>query len=61
MVCVKSCPVHAISGEKGSTPTIDQTECVKCGTCADSCPFSAIEKVPGRIANQPVKLEEGCY
>ncbi len=60
MVCVKSCPVHAISGEKGFTPNINQTACVKCGTCADSCPFSAIEKVPGRIVDQPVKLEEGC-
>jgi NADH-quinone oxidoreductase subunit F len=60
MVCVKSCPVQAISGEKGSTPTIDQTICVKCGTCAVSCPFGAIEKVPGRIADESVKLEEGC-
>lgn len=59
MVCVKSCPVQAISGEKGSTPTIDPTNCIKCGTCADDCPFGAIEKVPGIIANQSVKLEEG--
>jgi len=59
MVCVKSCPVQAISGEKGSTPTIDPTNCIKCGTCADDCPFDAIEKLPGIIANQSVKLEEG--
>ena len=60
MVCVKSCPVQAISGEKGSTPTIDQTKCFKCGTCIANCPFGAIEKVPGRIVNQSVKLEEAC-
>jgi len=60
MVCVKSCPVQAISGEKGSTPTIDQTKCFKCGTCIANCPFGAIEKVLGRIVNQSVKLEEAC-
>lgn len=60
MACVKSCPVQAISGEQGSTPTINQIQCIKCGTCAASCPFDAIEKVPGRIVSQFVKLEEGC-
>ncbi len=59
LVCVKSCPVQAISGEKGSTPTIDRTVCVKCGTCADACPFDAITKIPGRICEKSVKLEEG--
>jgi len=60
LVCVKSCPVQAISGEKGSTPTIDRTKCVKCGTCADACPFDAITKVPGMICGKSVKLEECC-
>jgi NADH-quinone oxidoreductase subunit F len=59
LVCAKNCPVQAISGEKGSMPTIDQTKCIKCGTCLDSCPFGAIEKVPGRICGKSVKLEEG--
>ena len=58
LVCAKCCPVKAISGEKGSTPTIDHTKCIKCGTCAASCPFGAIEKVPGRPVEQSVKLEE---
>jgi NADH-quinone oxidoreductase subunit F len=60
LVCVKSCPVQAISGEKGSTPTIDRAICVKCGTCADVCPFDAIEKVPGKVCEQAMKVEEGC-
>jgi formate hydrogenlyase subunit 6/NADH:ubiquinone oxidoreductase subunit I len=60
MVCVRSCPVQALSGEKGSAPTIDPARCVKCGTCADSCPFGAIGKVAGRVADESVKLEEGC-
>ena len=59
LVCVKSCPVQAISGEKGSTPAIDRMMCIKCGTCADACPFDAIAKVPGRICEKSVKLEEG--
>jgi NADH-quinone oxidoreductase subunit F len=58
-VCVKSCPVEALSGEKGSAPVIDQTKCIKCGTCLDSCPFGAIEKVPGRVCKKSVKVEEG--
>jgi NADH:ubiquinone oxidoreductase subunit F (NADH-binding)/NAD-dependent dihydropyrimidine dehydrogenase PreA subunit/(2Fe-2S) ferredoxin len=60
MVCVKSCPVEALSGEKGSAPTIDQLDCVKCGTCADTCPFGAIEKVAGRVADESLKVEEDC-
>ena len=60
LVCAKSCPVQAISGEKGSMPTIDRTKCVKCGTCADACPFDAITKVPGMICEKSVKLEECC-
>jgi ferredoxin len=59
LVCVKSCPMQAISGKRGSVPVVDQTKCIKCGTCLDSCPFGAIEKVPGRICEKTVKLEEG--
>jgi NADH:ubiquinone oxidoreductase subunit F (NADH-binding)/NAD-dependent dihydropyrimidine dehydrogenase PreA subunit/(2Fe-2S) ferredoxin len=59
-VCVKSCPVEALSGEKGSAPVIDQSKCIKCGTCLDSCPFGAIEKKPGRICEKTMKVEEGC-
>ncbi len=58
LVCVKSCPVQAISGEKGSIPTIDRTLCIKCGTCAEACPFNAIAKIPGRVCDRSVKLEE---
>ncbi len=60
LVCAKTCPIQAISMERGSTPIIDQTVCVKCGTCAESCPFGAIEKIPGRICEKILKIEEGC-
>jgi len=60
LVCAKSCPVQAISGEKGQTPTIDPAVCVKCGTCAVACPFGSIQKVAGRICEKALKMEEGC-
>ncbi len=60
LVCAKSCPVQAISGEKGQTPTIDPAVCVKCGTCAVACPFSSIQKVAGRSCEKALKIEEGC-
>jgi NADH-quinone oxidoreductase subunit F len=37
MVCLKSCPVRAISGAKDEIHIIDTDKCVKCGTCLDLC------------------------
>lgn len=37
MVCLKSCPVGAISGSKDKIHKIDVNECIKCGTCLDLC------------------------
>jgi NADH-quinone oxidoreductase subunit F len=39
----KSCPVSAISGEKGKPYAIDKKACVSCGSCRSACPFEAIE------------------
>jgi len=41
-VCVKKCPVGAISGERKMPHTIDDTKCIKCGACAAACRFHAI-------------------
>ncbi len=45
--CVLTCPVEAVSGEKGKIKVIDQTKCVKCGTCRDVCPpeYNAVVKL----------------
>jgi len=43
-LCTKVCPVGAISGERKSAHTIDQSKCIKCGACLDKCPFKAIVK-----------------
>ena len=43
-LCSKKCPVGAISGEVKGQHVIDQPKCIKCGKCAESCKFGAIEK-----------------
>ena len=41
--CQEVCPKHAISFRNGKSH-IDQSLCVKCGRCVNSCPYSAIVK-----------------
>jgi NADH:ubiquinone oxidoreductase subunit F (NADH-binding)/(2Fe-2S) ferredoxin len=43
--CAKKCPVDAISGERKQLHTIDQSKCIKCGICGDTCKFDAVELV----------------
>ncbi len=44
-ICLKACPVDAITGEKKVPHVIDQEKCTLCGTCWDKCPFGAVLKV----------------
>jgi len=44
MICLRNCPVNAISGEKDMVHMIDQEKCIKCGMCYEVCPFDAVEK-----------------
>ena len=41
--CTVVCPVKAVSIVNGRSQ-IDKTKCVKCGRCAQACPYSAIVK-----------------
>lgn len=41
-LCVKSCPVGAISAEKKQIPVIDARKCIKCGACYEACKFEGI-------------------
>ena len=42
--CTEVCPKGAISIQHGHS-VIDQTKCVKCGMCANACPYGAINKM----------------
>ncbi len=42
LLCNKSCPSGAITGEKKKPQTITHEKCVKCGACRDVCKFDAI-------------------
>ena len=41
-VCLRQCPVQAVSGEKKAPHAIDLDRCTKCGSCFESCKFEAI-------------------
>jgi NADH-quinone oxidoreductase subunit F len=43
-LCIKACPVNAISGEKKVAHVIDGKACIKCGACVPTCKFNAIIK-----------------
>lgn len=42
LLCLKNCPVNAISGEKKKPHKIDIELCIKCGICRDVCKFDAV-------------------
>jgi NADH:ubiquinone oxidoreductase subunit F (NADH-binding)/ferredoxin len=53
MICLRECPAEAIIGGKKQIHVIDQSKCIRCGVCISVCPerFSAVECIPGRLAN----------
>ncbi len=44
-MCIKVCPVEAITGAKKTPHVIDTGKCIKCGNCFIECPFDAINVV----------------
>ena len=42
--CSRICPVGAISGKIKEPFVIDQSKCIKCGACLESCAFHAIKE-----------------
>lgn len=42
-LCARQCPVDAITGMAKAQHKIDPSVCIKCGKCAESCRFGAIE------------------
>jgi len=57
LLCLKSCPVKAIEGERKKVHVIDQELCIKCGACFDVCPpkVKAVSKVTGRKREKMLK------
>jgi ferredoxin len=60
-ICLRACPVEAISGGKRLVHVIDQEKCIKCGTCLEKCPerFSAVAKTTGEqisVPKEPVPI-----
>jgi len=55
LICLRNCPVEAISGGKRMVHVIDQDKCVKCGVCRDVCPdrFAAVVKISGEKLTGP--------
>ncbi len=52
LICLRDCPVGAISGGKGEIHVIDQERCTKCGMCLEVCPerFDAVIKFSSKEA-----------
>lgn len=43
-LCMRNCPVGAISGQVKEPHVIDKDKCIKCGLCQRNCKFNAIVK-----------------
>jgi len=41
-LCVRNCPVKAISGDRQSKYTVDMAKCIGCGNCYEVCKCSAV-------------------
>ncbi len=42
LVCLRNCPVNAVTGAKLEVHRIDAARCTRCGMCASVCKFEAI-------------------
>ena len=56
MLCLKNCPVEAITGARKEVHVIDQAKCTKCGACLEVCParYDAVVKLSGVPVPEPV-------
>ncbi len=58
LICLRNCPVEAISGGKNLIHVIDQDKCTICGACLEVCPtrFGAVVKLSGIPVPEPVPI-----
>ncbi len=45
-LCLKACPLQAITGARKEPHVIDQVQCIQCGACFDVCRLDAIVVLP---------------
>jgi RnfABCDGE-type electron transport complex B subunit len=45
-LCIKRCPVDAITEDGDGKSKVDRDKCIGCGVCVIKCPTKAIELVP---------------
>ena len=43
MACARNCPQVCITGEKKKPHVIDESHCIRCGVCLESCKFDAVK------------------
>ena len=56
-LCVKNCPVMAISGDKKKMQLINPKRCLDCGVCQKGCPKSAVLDEKGQPGERIPKAE----
>ncbi|MFC2004906.1 NADH-ubiquinone oxidoreductase-F iron-sulfur binding region domain-containing protein [Chloroflexota bacterium] len=58
VICLRNCPMEAITGGKDLIHIIDQAKCTRCGTCFEVCPqrFGAVSKLSGLKVPEPVPI-----
>jgi uncharacterized protein (DUF362 family)/NAD-dependent dihydropyrimidine dehydrogenase PreA subunit len=54
-ICVKSCPVQAISWDKVNNPFVHKDSCIKCMCCHELCPYGAIDIYKSFVARMVIK------
>ncbi len=54
-VCVRSCPVEAISWQEDGYPGVDKDKCIKCMCCHELCPTQAIDIHKSFVAKRFMK------
>ncbi|NQT78932.1 MAG: NADH-quinone oxidoreductase subunit NuoF [Candidatus Aminicenantes bacterium] len=59
LLCLKSCPVEAITGERKKVHIINQELCIKCGVCFEVCPpkVAAVSKYTGKKRDRILKKD----